>query len=94
MAVASAIARLVIYSGSCGAAIAFRQPRFAGRVGPASFLLKGGVAVPTLAILVSLLIIIGASRAQLIGGLAALAAGAVLFAISRPHRAREAGFST
>jgi amino acid transporter len=86
MAVASAIARLIIYSGSCGAAIAFRQSRWQGRVRPAAFLLRGGATVPTLAILVSLLIVIGASRAQVIGGLTALAAGAFLFVLARPHR--------
>jgi amino acid transporter len=83
MAVASAIARLVLYSASCGAAIALRRQRFERRVARATFVLRGGPAIPLLALLVSLLIVVGASRAQVIAGLAALAAGAVLFVIGR-----------
>jgi amino acid transporter len=89
LAVASSIARLVTYGGSCGAAIVFRVRRGAGGVRPASFLLRGGITVPALALLVCLLIVVGASRVQLIGGSIALAVGAVLFAMSHPHRVPE-----
>jgi amino acid transporter len=93
MAVASAIARLVLYSASCGAAIVLARPSRAGASGPAGFVLPGGPAIPILAILVSLLIVVGATRAQLIAGGAALAAGAAFFLVNRwiPSGRSEAG---
>jgi len=41
-----------------------------------------GPVVPVLAIAVSLLILAGATRAQLLGGAAGLATGAVLFVVN------------
>ena len=83
LAAASAVARLVTYSGVAAAAIALRRPKFDGQVQPATFSIPFGPVVPALAILVSLAILAGASWAQLRAGGIALAAGAVLFGIHR-----------
>jgi basic amino acid/polyamine antiporter, APA family len=79
LAVASAIARLVTYIGACGATIRLRHPAFQGVVKPATFVIPMGALVPLLAIAVSLLMLAGATRLQLLGGMAALMAGAALF---------------
>lgn len=81
MAVASAIARLVVYSSSCAAAVVLGRP--AAQADPAAFRLPLGPLIPSLAILVSLLIAVGASRAQLVAGFAALSAGAGLYLVNR-----------
>ncbi|MBI5851859.1 MAG: APC family permease [Planctomycetes bacterium] len=83
LAVASAVARLVTYTGACAATLALRSTRFSGTVRPAVFVVPGGPLVPILAILVSLSILVGASREQLLGGTWALLGGAVLFLIAR-----------
>jgi amino acid transporter len=83
LAAASAVARLVTYTGTCAACLRLRHPRFEGVVGRATFVTPGGPAIPLLAMLVSLLILAGASRDQLAGGAAALAAGAALYAIRK-----------
>lgn len=79
LAVASAVARLVAYTGACAATLRLRHPRFQGVVKPATFVIPGGALVPLLAIVVSLLILAGATRPQLLGGAAALVVGALLF---------------
>ncbi|MBI3049613.1 MAG: amino acid permease [Acidobacteria bacterium] len=78
LALASGVARLVIYTGTCAAALRLRYARVAG-IGPVPFVLPGGPIIPLLAIVVSLAILAGATTAQLLGGGAALAAGALLF---------------
>jgi amino acid transporter len=82
LAVASAVARLITYTGACAAALRLRSPRFEARVEPATFVIPLGPLVPVLAIGVSMAILAGASREQLVGGLAALAVGAALFALN------------
>jgi APA family basic amino acid/polyamine antiporter len=79
LAVASAVARLVTYTGACAATLRLRHQRFLGVVEPATFVIPMGAVVPLLAIAVSLLILAGATRPQLLGGTAALAVGAALF---------------
>ena len=86
LAVASAVARLVAYTGACAATLRLRSARFAGTVQPATFVIPLGPVVPVLAIAVSLLILAGATRAHLVGGAAGLAAGAVLFALNDASR--------
>lgn len=83
LAVASAVARLVAYTGACAATLRLRQSRFHDAVRPATFVIPTGPVVPVLAIAVSLLILAGASRQQLLGGTAGLAAGAILFAANQ-----------
>ncbi len=79
LAVASAVARLVAYTGACAATLRLRHPRFEGVVKPAAFVIPLGPIVPLAAIAVSLLILAGATRQQLLGGVAGLAVGAALF---------------
>ena len=82
LAVVSALARLVTYTGVSAATLRLRSPRFADRVAAASFVAPLGPVVPVVAMLVSAAIAAGATREQLLGGAAALAAGAVLFVIA------------
>ncbi len=86
LAVASAVARLVIYTGACAATLRLRHPRFQGVVAPATFVAPGGPLVPLAAIGVSLLILAGATREQLLGGLAGLAVGGLLFLVNDRSR--------
>jgi amino acid transporter len=81
LAVVSALARLVMYTGVSAATLALRSPRFADVVKPATFVAPLGPVVPAIAILVSVAIAAGATREQFLGGFAALGAGAALFAI-------------
>ena len=90
LAAVSAVARLLTYLGACGAMIALRRAAYAEQVKPATFVVPGGLLVPAIAIGSSLLILVLANRQQLLAGLAALAAGAVLFALNDRVRAREA----
>jgi APA family basic amino acid/polyamine antiporter len=82
MAVASAVARLVTYSGASAATLVLRQRRFETTVKKAAFVIPLGATVPIFAVIVSMLILVGATRAQLLGGAAALAAGAGLFILN------------
>jgi basic amino acid/polyamine antiporter, APA family len=85
LAVVSALARLVTYAGVSAATLRLRSPRFAERVAAPAFVAPLGPVVPIAAIVVSAAIAAGATRDQLLGGLAALAAGAVFFVVSRPR---------
>jgi hypothetical protein len=82
----------VAYTGACAATLRLRHPRFAGIVQPATFVVPLGPLVPVAAVCVSLVILAGATRAQLLGGIAGLAVGAVLFAINDRRRSRQAIF--
>jgi amino acid transporter len=91
LAVVSALARLVTYTGACAATLRLRSPAFAVSVKPATFTAPLGSAVPIVAIAVSAAVVAGATREQLLGGGAALAAGALLFAVNvRRSAARSA----
>jgi basic amino acid/polyamine antiporter, APA family len=92
LAVASAVARLITYTGACAATLRLRHRRFRGMVMPATFVIPMGGLVPVLAIAVSLLILAGATRQQLLGGAAALAVGAALF-LAKDKFGRRAGQS-
>jgi len=83
LAVVSALARLVTYTGVSAATLRLRSPQFVNVVKPATFVAPLGPVVPTIAIVVSLAIAAGATREQLLGGFAALAVGAALFVIQR-----------
>jgi basic amino acid/polyamine antiporter, APA family len=82
MATASAVSRLFVCVATCAAALRLREPAFAGRVSPPRFRLPLGPAIPVAAIAIASAILFGATKAQLAGGAAALAAGAVLFLIA------------
>jgi APA family basic amino acid/polyamine antiporter len=79
LAAVSAVARLITYTGACAATLALRRARFDGQVHPATFVVPGGPVIPYLAIGSSMLILVMANRQQLLAGVAALAAGALLF---------------
>ncbi|HEY7286303.1 MAG TPA: APC family permease [Vicinamibacterales bacterium] len=83
IAVVSAVARIVTYTSVSAATLRLRSPAFDGRVNPATFTTPFGPVIPIIAIAVGLAVIGGATRVQLIGGLSALAVGAVLFLIRR-----------
>ncbi|MBA3231191.1 MAG: amino acid permease [Acidobacteria bacterium] len=82
LAAASAVARLLVYVATCAATIRLRQARFETAVKPATFWLPGGPTIPILAILISLSILFGATRTQLISGTSALLVGAVLYLVA------------
>ena len=86
LAAVSAVARLVIYLSTCLATLWMRRHEGAPGVTPATFRAPLGPVVPIAASVISLSILAGASTQQLLAGLAALAAGAVLYAIA-PRRA-------
>jgi len=81
LAVVSAVARLVTYTGVSAATLRLRAPRFSQNVPAAAFVAPFGPVVPVVAIAMSLGVAAGATREQLLGGLAALAVGAVLYGI-------------
>lgn len=83
LAAVSAIARLLVYAGTCAATLAFRAPGLAARVAPATFVVPLGPVIPVLGIVVSLGVILGATREQLVGGGLFLLLGAGLFALAR-----------
>ncbi len=89
LAVASAVARLVAYTGACAATLWLRHPRFRATVRPATFVAPLGPLVPLAAIAVSLLILAGATRQQLLGGAVGLAVGAALFVTNRQFEDRS-----
>jgi len=91
LAAGSAIARLVVYAGTCVSVLVLRRPSFDGRVRPASFTIPGGPVLPIVGLIVSVAIIAGASTQQLVVGLGALVAGAVLFVAAAPARRPEGG---
>ena len=72
----SAVARLLVYVGTCASVLMLR------RQGRAPFTIPFGPVVPAVALLVCGAILAGASYAQLRAGLYALAAGAVLYVIT------------
>ena len=82
LVVVSSLARLVTYVGACASTLRLRSPACAGRAQPATFVAPWGPVVPIVAIAVSMAVVAGATRQQLLGGSAALAAGALLFAIN------------
>jgi len=82
LAAVSAVARLVMYFAVCTATLVLRGRPVDKVMGPAQFTVPGGPIVPVVASLVALGILFGATNEQRLAGIAALAAGAVLFAIA------------
>jgi basic amino acid/polyamine antiporter, APA family len=78
LAVVAAVARLVMYGGCAAAVLKLR--RHPEGLQPATFVTPLGPTVPIVALIVSTAIAFGATRDQLLGGLAALGAGAGLYA--------------
>lgn len=82
LAIVSALARLVTYTGASAATLQLRRAAFADRVKPATFVAPLGPVVPMIAIVVSLAVVAGATREQMLGGIAALAVGGVLYVVT------------
>lgn len=90
LAAVSAVARLVIYLSTCSATLYLRRPAMAGVVAPATFTVAGGPIVPAIAIAITLGILAGATTEQLLAGVAALAAGGVLYVLAGMGARRSA----
>lgn len=88
LALASAVSRLVVYGATCAATLRLRSPRFASQVSPATFVTPLGPLIPSAAIAITLMMLAGARREQLLAGAIALAVGALLFAIAAQRRGR------
>jgi len=82
IALVSALARLLMYGGSAAATLRLRSPRFADVVKPAGFTAPLGPITPIVAMLVCAGLAAGATRQQLLGGVAALVVGAVFLFLS------------
>jgi basic amino acid/polyamine antiporter, APA family len=79
LAVAGAVANVATYIAVSAATIRLRHSSFRSAVQPAAFVTPIGPLVPLLAIIISLMILAGATTEQLLGGAVALVAGVVLF---------------
>lgn len=82
MALVSAVSRLLVYVATCASALRLRGQRFVENVNPPTFVVPFGPLIPATAIVISVLILAGATSRQLVAGVAALAAGAVLYLIA------------
>jgi amino acid transporter len=88
LAAVSAVARLVIYLAVCIATLVLRRRAPTDEMSAAGFTIPLGPVIPTLASVVALAILAGATAQQLTAGAAALVAGAMLFlvAVGSVHR--------
>jgi amino acid transporter len=86
LAAVSAVARLVMYLAVCTATLVLRRRAPTADMRAAEFAAPLGPVIPLLASVVTLGILAGATRQQLLAGAAALAGGAVLFAIAARGR--------
>jgi amino acid transporter len=89
LALASAVSRLVVYGATCAATLSLRSPRYASVVRPATFVTPLGPLIPSAAIVVTLGMLAGARREQLLAGAVALAVGALLFVIATQRGGRR-----
>ena len=85
----SAIARLVFSVTTCLAVPVLRKKM---PLDESRFTLRGGILIPVLAAAVSLWLLSGISRSQALGGLAALAIGAMLWQLFRLRSSADAPF--
>jgi amino acid transporter len=79
LALASAISRLLVYVATCASTLRLRGSH---DVPPPTFVVPFGPLIPASAIAIALAMLAGARRDQLIAGVAALLAGAVLYVIA------------
>jgi amino acid transporter len=88
LAAVSAVARLVIYLAVTTATLVLRRRTPDRDMSAAQFTVPLGPVIPVLASVVALGILAGATQQQLLSGVAALAAGAVLYSIATRRAAR------
>lgn len=93
LAAVSAVARLVAYAGTAVATLRLRHLERRGQVAAAAYRIPFGPFVPVLAMLTSVIILVGATGEQLGSGAAALLGGAALFLTVRSVSGSEAGGS-
>ena len=82
LALVSAISRLLVYVATCASTLRLRSPAFSGQVIAPSFVVPFGPVIPGAAITISLAMIAGARREQLIAGAISLVVGGVLYLIA------------
>jgi amino acid transporter len=82
LALASAVSRLIVYVATCASTLRLRSSAFSARVSPPTFVVPGGPIVPGLAIAIALAMLAGARMEQLVAGVIALTAGAVLYVVA------------
>jgi amino acid transporter len=82
LALVSAISRLLVYVATCASTLRLRSPALSGRVTPASFVVPLGPLIPGAAIAISLAMIAGARREQIIAGIISLVVGGALYLIA------------
>jgi APA family basic amino acid/polyamine antiporter len=78
LAAISALARLLVYAGTCASVLALRR-----QAGRAPFTIAGGPAIPVMALAVCGVILFGVTWDQFWRGSLALIVGAILFLIAR-----------
>jgi basic amino acid/polyamine antiporter, APA family len=83
IALVSALARLLMYGGSAAATLRLRAPQFAHVVKPAGFTAPFGPVVPIAAMGVCVALAAGATAAQMLGGVAALVIGAIIYRLQK-----------
>ncbi|HEX7780708.1 MAG TPA: APC family permease, partial [Vicinamibacterales bacterium] len=83
LAAVSALARLVVYGGTCASVLALR------RQGPAPFTIPLGPVVPVVAIVISIALLYGATELQFKVGAAFLLAGAVLYVLGKKAKSKS-----
>lgn len=82
LASASAVSRLMLYGGTCGAALRLRGGGFASRVEDVRFRVPFGRVIPIAVLVILAAIFFGATAPQIMSGAIVLAVGAVLFAVA------------
>jgi APA family basic amino acid/polyamine antiporter len=82
LAEVSAVSRLVGYVTTCAAALRLRHERFENVVQPATFVAPFGSLIPWAAIAIGMLILAGATRANLLAGAIALIVGTMLYFVA------------
>jgi amino acid transporter len=81
LAAVSALARLIVYFGTCSSVLALR------RQGPAPFTIPLGPVIPIVAAVISVALLYGATELQFKVGAAFLVAGGALYVLARRRRA-------
>jgi basic amino acid/polyamine antiporter, APA family len=90
IAVVSALARLLMYAGSAAAVLKLRARATTAGLKPATFTAPLGPAAPLVAMGVCAALAAGATRQQLLGGVAALVAGGLLYVLAPARRGSRA----
>src|SRR5262245_28720724 len=93
LAAVSAVARLVVYLGVCLSSLFLRRRQRTAEMSDATFRTPGGPVIPMLASTISIAIIAGATRQQLIIGGLALVVGAVLYLIAPRAEAQSVTYA-